>query len=152
MEEYKIIKNYENYEISNYGNLRNVKTKKILKTWECNGYEYCRIINNDGYKKITIHRLVALSFLENPNNLLEIDHINKIRNDNNIINLRWVTRKENANNKNIEKNPRKNNTSKNINIHKTKYNKYIFCHKNIYYGSFNNLDEAINKRKEILGF
>lgn len=61
--------------------------------------------NGRGYLNITfrakkhyIHRLVASAFIENPNNLPQVDHINGCRNDNRMENLRWVTKKENDNN------------------------------------------------------
>lgn len=60
-----------------------------------NGYRRIQIGDNH-YK---IHRLIALAFHPNLNNLPEVDHINRIRNDNRVQNLRWVTRIENANNK-----------------------------------------------------
>lgn len=42
-----------------------------------------------------VHRLVAETFIPNPNNLPEIDHIDAVRTNNKISNLRWVTRREN---------------------------------------------------------
>lgn len=42
-----------------------------------------------------IHRLVAETLVENPNNCLEIDHIDRDRTNNDASNLRWVSRKEN---------------------------------------------------------
>lgn len=47
-------------------------------------------------KKHRVHRLVAIAFIDNPENKQYIDHINTIRTDNRIENLRWVTRSENA--------------------------------------------------------
>lgn len=59
-----------------------------------NGYRCVRI-----YKKsYFVHRLVAETFIPNPENKPFIDHRNHIRDDNNVENLKWVTAKENQNN------------------------------------------------------
>lgn len=50
-------------------------------------------------KKLYIHRLVAETFIPNPEHKPFIDHINQIRNDNNIENLRWATVAENGYNR-----------------------------------------------------
>jgi hypothetical protein len=60
---------------------------------------YLRIsLYDNGYKKVFIHRLVALAFVPNPNNFPEIDHIDGKPQNNNANNLRWVTHKQNMNN------------------------------------------------------
>ena len=48
-------------------------------------------------KNFKIHRLVAQSFIPNPENKLEVNHINEIKNDNRFFNLNWMTSLENNN-------------------------------------------------------
>lgn len=71
MEEiWKDILGYEgNYQISNLGNVKNIKTGKILKG-RLDMYGYYRVIlykKGIRYKSFQIHRLVAMAFIENPN-------------------------------------------------------------------------------------
>jgi hypothetical protein len=49
--------------------------------------------------KKSIHQLVAETFIPNPNNYTEIDHIDRNKRNNSKDNLRWVTRSENMNNR-----------------------------------------------------
>lgn len=57
---------------------------------------YCRVVINR--KPFLVHRLVAETFIPNPDNKLFVDHINRVRDDNRVENLRWVTRSENQRN------------------------------------------------------
>lgn len=50
-----------------------------------------------GKTNLLVHRLVAEAFLDNPNNLPEVDHIDKDPKNNSITNLRWCDRKFNLN-------------------------------------------------------
>jgi hypothetical protein len=96
MEIWKQINNLDNYEISNIGNIRNIKTNKILKQKLQQGY--CCITLPPLKKGYKVHRLVGLAFISNPNNKPQIHHKNHVRNDNRVENLEWVTAGENVRN------------------------------------------------------
>lgn len=92
------IKDYPNYAISNKNNLvLNMKTGKILKPFKnMGGYLHVVLYNNGKGKNCRIHRLVAEAFIDNPNNLPCVNHIdgNKLNND--ATNLERCTYSENT--------------------------------------------------------
>lgn len=64
MEEWRTIKDYENYQVSNLGRVRNIKTGKILKPANLKGYCRVELFKSGIGKWIFIHRLVAQAFLK----------------------------------------------------------------------------------------
>lgn len=103
---YMNIGNYQgidlsNYEVSNLGNVRNAKTKKVLKPIKHvtnTGYMHLDVVLSDtNHKKhtIIIARLVISTFKANPDNKPQVNHINEDPTDNRLNNLQWVTPKEN---------------------------------------------------------
>ena len=99
MEEiWKTMKEHNNYEVSNYGKIKNKKTGRILKTTiSYKGYERFIVYIDKKPKCFYIHRVVANNFLNNPNNYKEINHINENKLDNRVYNLEYCTSKYNAN-------------------------------------------------------
>ena len=93
---WKDIKNYENYEINEFGEIRNKKTNHILKH-SINEKGYHKVILTKDNKKIKtgVHRLVASAFIPNPNNYKEVNHIDENKSNNHYSNLEWCNRIQN---------------------------------------------------------
>lgn len=90
------------YQISEDGRVKNKSTgyEITCKPKKSSGYVSARLINDNNERKLYLfHRLVAATFLENPDNKPCVDHINMIRHDNRAVNLRWCTHRENAQNR-----------------------------------------------------
>ena len=109
-EQWKKIKDYENFEISNLGRIRTIRRyvknknsyrlikQHIIKTRvKDNGYVIISL-RKDGERKIKdfyIHRLVAEAFIPNPENKPHINHLDYNKQNNYASNLDWCSRKEN---------------------------------------------------------
>lgn len=111
-EEWRDIPGYEGlYQVSNMGRVKSLDRTitrsdnkvffipgKIRKPqlWGA-GYQMIRLVNNNIAKMFTIHRLVALAFIPNPNNLPYVNHKDENRCNNKLSNLEWCTHSYNIN-------------------------------------------------------
>ena len=96
-EVWRNLAHYENeYEISNYGVIRNKRTKSIKKqSRKDNGYLVCSFWINGSTKQEYVHRLVALTFIPNPDDLPQVNHKDENKENNCVDNLEWCTARYN---------------------------------------------------------
>lgn len=126
MEEiWKDIQNYEGlYQISNKGRIKRLSGKCLGKAGTYRSvsesiltnfpnksrYNYLYVnLNNNGIKQFRVHRLVAIHFIDNPNNLEQVNHIDGNKSNNTVENLEWCTNQENMDH------------SKKNNLHKSRF-------------------------------
>lgn len=84
------------YEVSNNGDIRNSRRKRLLKlqtTWR--GYKRICLFIKGIKRYFYVHRLVMDSFSPSNNTSLQVNHKNGIKTDNRLSNLEWVTQSEN---------------------------------------------------------
>lgn len=92
-------KSFPNFEVSNIGRLRNVNTGTIYKQHiNKNGYyQVCVSLGGRNNKKVfRIHKAVAETFIQNPYNKPQVNHIDGNKINNCVDNLEWVTSLENS--------------------------------------------------------
>jgi hypothetical protein len=83
-------------------------------------------------KGFLVHRLVAIAFIPNPNNLDTVDHINEDKKDNTIANLKWMTNLDNWKKSNMgEDNPKSKMTEDKVREMRDFYNKNKTTHKKL---------------------
>lgn len=112
MEEvWKDIRGYEQvYQVSNLGRVKSLERvvdfgrsyrtvhEMILKQYiQNNGYVWVGLHKNNTQKRMLVHRLVAMAFIPNPDNLPEVNHKDENPLNNTLSNLEWCTRKYNEN-------------------------------------------------------
>jgi hypothetical protein len=103
---WKTIKDYPNYEVSDRGEVRRKKNayfkygndtrgKSLNKHIKNNYYQVC-LRGKEGKKYLSIHRIVAQTFIPNPNNFPCINHKDENKLNNAVENLEWCTWSYNA--------------------------------------------------------
>lgn len=111
-EVWKPISDYPNYEVSSFGDIRsitrNVKTRgngvrtiksKILLQDTTGRYHMVTLYKNGVAKNVSVHRQVAIAFIDNPDNKETVDHIDRNKDNNRVSNLRWANKLEQERNK-----------------------------------------------------
>jgi hypothetical protein len=103
-EEWMPIKDYEGlYEVSNFGRVKSLCAGKWKSTTlrkpqpTRNGYMAVTLKKSGKVRSITVHRLVAIAFLDNSDGLREVNHKDEDKTNNCVDNLEWCTRKYNQN-------------------------------------------------------
>lgn len=94
----KDIKDYEGlYAITEDGRVWSYRSKKFLKPSVASGYLQVNLYNNGKRTFYRIHRLVALAYLPNPDNLPEVNHRDENKQNNAVSNLEWCDHSYNIN-------------------------------------------------------
>lgn len=95
MEGYVPLKNFEDlYFISEAGIIRKKNLKIINSRIDETGYEVVSLTKDNVTRSLPLHKLIAQTFIPNPNDLPMVVHINRDGLDNRIENLKWVSRKD----------------------------------------------------------
>lgn len=162
----KDIKGYEGlYKATEDGKIFSVRLGRYLKQYVYSGatakQKYLavglpNIRSNRKTRNCYVHRLIAETFIPNPNNLKQIDHINHDKTDNNINNLRWCTIQQNH--QNMPKGKKTSSKYKGVTFVKSS-NRWIasgcYMRKVFYWGSYKTEKEAAEaynrKAKELFG-
>lgn len=93
---WKEIKGYEGYyEVSSYGKVKS-KNKILKPFFNGKGYLYVNLCKDGKRETISIHRLIGIMFIPNPDNKPQINHIDGIKINNFVNNLEWTTNGENV--------------------------------------------------------
>ena len=94
----KDIEGYEGlYAVTEDGQVWSYRSQKFLKPWIANGYYQVTLSKNGEKKKHKIHRLVAIIYIPNPDNLRDVNHKDENKLNNCLDNLEWLSHKDNSN-------------------------------------------------------
>ncbi len=97
---YRIISEFPNYSVSEDGIVINNRTgrklKQSIRHSRSSAYKQVFLYNSNGRKTMLVHRLVALAFIPNPDNLPQVNHVDENTMNNSADNLEWCTAKYNC--------------------------------------------------------
>lgn len=86
------------YEVSNLGNVKTLRKGRLLtQCSDKNGYKGVCLTKDGKSRTIQVHRLVAMAFIPNPENLPEVNHKDESHDNNCVENLEWISKKGNRN-------------------------------------------------------
>ena len=155
---WKDIVGYENeYQINQFGEIRTLKDSPKLKKYDVlkpqiskrNGYVYQMLYKNGKEKLLRVHRLVAMAFLPNPNNLPQVNHKDGNKQNNSVDNLEWCEQSYNM--KHAYKNglqiPSENQRKAIINTNKLKQKKVCQIKYGEIINTFSGISEASRQTK-----
>lgn len=95
----RAIKGYPGYYARDNGEIWSVKRgapRRLIPTLNHKGYERVKLSLNGKSKTITVHQLVARTFIPNPENKPQVNHKDENKRNNNVKNLEWCTCLENV--------------------------------------------------------
>ena len=155
---WKDIVGYENeYQINQFGEIRTLKDSPKLKKYDVlkpqiskrNGYVYQMLYKKGKEKLLRVHRLVAMAFLPNPNNLPQVNHKDGNKQNNSVDNLEWCEQSDNM--KHAYKNglqiPSENQRKAIINTNKLKQKKVCQIKDGEVINTFSGISEASRQTK-----
>lgn len=95
---WKDIEGYENlYRISNIGRVQRVTSGRILRSYDVHlGYLQVHLCKDGKVKNMLVHRLVAMAFIPNTDNLPVVNHKDRNPSNNKVDNLEWCTQEYNS--------------------------------------------------------
>ena len=94
--DWRNVPGYDLYVCSTQGDIKNRRTNRLLKPAEDkDGYLKVVLVNESGKHYIAVHRVVGFTYIPNPENKPQINHIDGNKKNNSVNNLEWVTNKEN---------------------------------------------------------
>lgn len=101
--QWKKLKVNQDYEVSDTGLIRHVRHQKLRKLYNKSGYLTVTLAYSKAKRQrsFRVHRLVAEAFLDDYDELREVDHINRVRSDNSVGNLRMSVKSLNRVNRGI---------------------------------------------------
>lgn len=93
------VKGFPDYSVSNLGRVisRRTSKEKFIGSVLPDGYIRVALSSETAKRQVDVHKLVAETFIPNPKNLPEVNHIDEDKSNNQVNNLEWCTKSYNIN-------------------------------------------------------